>query len=82
MLNYAKLADISKWQGDIDYNIFSSQDLSGVIARAGSINYVTGIPYTDYKFEINADKCAELLDAVLLPLPAEGHQRPGSRGGC
>jgi len=59
MLNYAKLADISKWQGDIDYEVFSNQDLSGVIVRAGSINHVTGIPYTDYKFEINADKCAE-----------------------
>ena len=64
MLNYAKLADISKWQGDIDYNVFSSQDLSGVIARAGSINYITGVPYTDYKFEINADKCAEHFDVL------------------
>lgn len=64
MSAYAKLADISKWQGDIDYDTFSSQDLSGVIARAGSINYVTGVPYTDYKFEINADKCAEHFDVL------------------
>jgi lysozyme len=64
MLNYAKLADISHWQGDINYSVFSNQDLDGVIARAGSINYVTGIPYTDYRFEINSDKCAENFDVL------------------
>jgi len=64
MLNYAKLADISHWQKDINFVKFSNQDLNGVIIRAGSINYVTGIPYADYRFEINSDKCAEHFDVL------------------
>lgn len=64
MLEYAKLADVSTWQGIIDYDVFTSRDLDGVIIRAGSINYVTGIPYTDYQFERNADLSADKFDVL------------------
>ncbi len=64
MLDYAKIADFSKWQGDIDYDVLDDQDLSGVIVRAGSINYLTGVPYTDFKFEINATKSAEYFKVL------------------
>jgi len=38
----------------------------GVIIRAGSINNVTGIPYTDVQFERNADLAPQFFDNVAF----------------
>ncbi len=50
---YPKLIDISHWQGEMDWDVFMQSDAEGCIIRAGSCNAVTGIPYTDYKYEQN-----------------------------
>lgn len=50
---YPKILDISHWQGEIDWNVFMQSDAEGCIIRAGSCNAITGIPYTDYRYEQN-----------------------------
>ena len=46
--------DVSKWQGDIDWDVFGTKG-DFFIIRAGSIDNVTGVCYADYKLERNAE---------------------------
>lgn len=61
---YPKLIDVSHWQDDMNWSKTATSDAKGAIIRAGSINYVTGIPYTDYKFEVNATEAPNHLDII------------------
>ncbi|MHA2086204.1 MAG: glycoside hydrolase family 25 protein [Candidatus Thorarchaeota archaeon] len=61
---YPKLIDISHWQGDMNWVKTASSDAKGVIIRAGSINYTTGVPYADYKLEQNAEGAEEHMDIM------------------
>jgi GH25 family lysozyme M1 (1,4-beta-N-acetylmuramidase) len=45
--------DVSKWQGEINWNIFGTKG-DFFIIRAGSIDNVTGRCYEDYQFHRNA----------------------------
>jgi len=61
---YPKIIDVSTWQGEMDWVKTANSDAKGVIIRAGSINEVTGIPYADYRLEINADGAAQNMDIL------------------
>ena len=55
--------DVSWWQGRMNWAITGSK-VSFAYIRAGSINDVTGVCYTDYEFEYNADHAADHVDKV------------------
>ena len=61
---YPKLIDVSHWQGKMDWAKTANTDAKGVIIRAGSINYVTGVPYADYRLEQNAEGAEEHMDIM------------------
>jgi len=52
------IVDVSRWQGNIDADVMLSKGINGMVIRLGSINSVTGIPYTDYLFYENVAKFA------------------------
>lgn len=54
--------DVSKWQGLMNWLKAKLAGAKFAIIRAGSINYVTGIPYTDFQFERNAEEAPEHFD--------------------
>ena len=56
--------DVSKWNGEMNFETAANAGAKGAIIRAGSINYVTGVPYTDYRFEVNAEEAPQYLDHV------------------
>ena len=58
--------DISWWNGAVDFAKMKAAGAQGVIIRAGSINNVTGIPYTDVQFERNADLAPQFFDNVAF----------------
>lgn len=47
--------DISHWQGKMNPDKTIAAGADGIIIRAGSIDNVTGVCYTDYHFYLNAD---------------------------
>jgi GH25 family lysozyme M1 (1,4-beta-N-acetylmuramidase) len=49
------LIDISKWQGEFDWQTAKDMGVIGAIIRAGSINKDTGECYEDYQFRRNAE---------------------------
>lgn len=53
--------DVSKWQGVMDWDKADSAGARFAFIRAGSINKVTGVCYTDYQFETNATLAHELM---------------------
>ena len=62
----ALFTDISWWNGAVDFAKMKAAGAQGVIIRAGSINNVTGIPYTDVQFERNADLAPQFFDNVAF----------------
>jgi len=58
------IIDVSKWNGEMNFETAANAGAKGAIIRAGSINYVSGVPYTDYRFEKNADDAPKHLDHV------------------
>lgn len=56
--------DVSHWQGTMDFAKAKSAGAEFAFLRAGSINYVTGIPYTDYQFERNSEEALKHFDHV------------------
>lgn len=50
-----KVIDVSKWQGDIDWDAVAKTDVDAVILRIGY-----GVGYTDAKFERNLAACQRL----------------------
>lgn len=67
--------DVSKWQGDIDWNIFGTKG-DFYILRAGSIDNKTGKCYEDYKFHRNA----QLGRVFGKPMGAYWYFRPQYSG--
>ena len=56
--------DVSHWNGVMNWEITALAGAKFAIIRAGSINYETGIPYTDYKFEVNAENAPKHIDHI------------------
>lgn len=59
---YTLGGDISHHQGLMDWMKFSDAGAEFVFIRAGSINYITGVPYTDYQFEVNATAAPHFVE--------------------
>ena len=65
------LIDISKWQGEFDWQKAKDAGVSGAIIRAGSINKETGECYEDYQFRRNAE-----MGPDFMPTAAYFFSRP------
>ena len=63
--------DVSKWQGEMDWNKARSAGARFAFARAGSCNLVSGDCYTDYQFERNA-----LIAPDYMPIGFYWYFRP------
>lgn len=63
--------DVSKWQGEMDWNTAKNTGISTAIIRAGSIDNTTGIPYEDSQFRRNAE-----LAPPLMPVGYYWYFRP------
>ena len=59
MSDYVLGVDVSKWQGDMDWEKCADAGAKFAFIRAGSINNVTGECYTDYHFERNASLASD-----------------------
>jgi lysozyme len=53
--------DVSKWQGEMDWNDAIMAGTEFAFIRAGSCNAVTGQCYEDYQFERNAQEAGALI---------------------
>lgn len=53
--------DVSKWQGEMDWPKARNAGAQFAYIRAGSIDSVTGVCYTDYQFERNADLAPQYM---------------------
>ena len=51
--------DVSKWQGEMSWEVTAAAGAQFAFVRAGSINNVTGVCYTDYQFVRNASFAPE-----------------------
>jgi GH25 family lysozyme M1 (1,4-beta-N-acetylmuramidase) len=63
--------DVSKWQGEMDWNVAVDAGVNVAVIRAGSIDNVTGIPYEDTQFRRNAE-----LAPPLMPVGYYWYFRP------
>lgn len=63
--------DVSKWQGEMDWNVAVAAGVNVAIIRAGSIDNVNGLPYEDTQFRRNAE-----LAPPLMPVGFYWYFRP------
>ena len=59
--DYTLGIDVSKWQSEMNWGIASAAGAKFAFIRAGSINNVTGVCYTDYQFIRNARLAPEYM---------------------
>jgi GH25 family lysozyme M1 (1,4-beta-N-acetylmuramidase) len=63
--------DISTWQGEVDADKFIAAGAHGVIVRAGSIDNISGVCYTDYQYDANIERFSG-----KIPMGAYWYYRP------
>lgn len=63
--------DVSKWQGEINWQKASSAGAKFAIIRAGSVDNPTGTPYIDFQFHRNAE-----LAPPIMPIGFYWYFRP------
>jgi lysozyme len=56
--------DVSKWQGEMDWEKCAAAGAEYAIIRAGSIDNITGRCYTDYQFERNSQEAPQHMKGV------------------
>lgn len=64
--------DVSKWNGEGNFDLAKAQNVEFVLIRLGSIDEGTGIPYTDYLLEYNVAEAQR----VKLPFGYWFYTRP------